>query len=280
VEFKFGLTATVDNSIKMFFDKDLELVVEQTIGEVTTEVSWETLNFTYTDEASVLLSYFTSADESYYIATFSIVDTGTVKSSLVAEVNIRFLLANVPPPLAPRKTSGYFEVLFHGVGLGYSPSAGILAGDSPVSDLFNSTAYSDVCNYWATVVCNREALTFLNQSCLEDELALVNPFIVQNYHADESKLHLSSAPLVVQVGVNEVFERPSEEPVETSYSGFTLVLIGSGGVLCVILSVAVIFRLRKKRTGQKMTVLTRPSQEENVEIELDDILRYEDEHDD
>lgn len=113
------------------------------------------------------------------------------------------------------------------------------------SDLDTDSISKD-CKYWATVSCNRQALTSLNDSCVEDVLYMNNnPFIIQNYHTIEGQLHLVSK-ILSEVDFKETLYEAEQNEISTG-SGFTLTIIISVSIIGIIGIITVIYRRRKRR---------------------------------
>lgn len=122
----------------------------------------------------------------------------------------------------------------------------------------------DDCKHWSIVSCDREALSRFNESCINDIMLLKNHFIIQNYHAMESQLHMVSNPIFGVFGQDNLGYFYDDE-FESSGNGFMLTLVISVSVIIILVSIAVIYRRRKRR---RMIVV---DPEEN-ETELDEML--------
>jgi len=127
---------------------------------------------------------------------------------------------------------------------------------------------SGECEYWASVSCDRQALTFLNDSCVEDVIYLQNnPFIVQNYHTMEAQLRLTNEPLNQTSASGDNPNFLPDESNNAPQRNYTLTLLVSVVIMAIVIAIGSVIYRRKLRKRRLQAVTA-----EDSAFEMDDLL--------
>ena len=132
-------------------------------------------------------------------------------------------------------------------------------------------------NCRANAFCEKQALTALNNECVMDLLSINNEYIIQNYHAMESKLKLTTGPLITTstslhpCAGNEEHEDADEYYGDSFSFGYVFPIL----IFVVFIALAIFVVIRKKKAKKnslkkqtiEMTELTSDS-EPIVDLEL------------